>query len=579
MQAKDRTLKVWFERVRSGQLRLPRFQRGEAWEADNVEGLLDSVLKGLPAGAALVLEVGRDEPFITRRLAGAPEPEEDCTEQLLDGQQRLTALWKSLQDLYEDQMFLAVIKKPEPDQDGIVPPRVRRFYRWTKSDGRRFPLWLDQPTEVYARGLVPVSLLQPDDVSSKRLDWLKAAIGEDYRAILEVEQTLSTLRDRIKHFNFPLLALPVDTPKSTALDVFVKMNSSAVSLTSFDIVVAQFEAMTGESMHELMSDLRERVPALKSYISPEQLVLQAFALKANKPPTYASLQEREFKLPNLKLQWEEIVSGARWTLDLLEAEGVHDGARLPTVIVIPVLVALHADIPDRLDAAGNAKSLVRSYLWRSFTTKRYEAGSAGRALQDYRGLRDALPDPSKRNNIPIFDKNEYPFPNEEDIKGAGWPKRKDTLARAILALTLRGGAYDIADGAIVSRSILVNREYHHLFPRALLTGRGHLTEAEANRALNCALITMATNRNVAAKQPLLYLAERISRSDLGEAEVRQRLESHLIPFEALRGSDYEALHSDTERTERIKSDYNKFLSERAAMVLARLEALWEGRQV
>src|SRR3954452_16073450 len=100
---------------------------------------------------------------MTRPLAGAPPPKEHCTEHLLDGQQRLTALWKSLQDHYADQVFFVRLKPPAVDEDGIVPSRVVRQNRWVHKDGRRFPLWADSPDEVFARGLVPASLLQPDD--------------------------------------------------------------------------------------------------------------------------------------------------------------------------------------------------------------------------------------------------------------------------------------------------------------------------------------------------------------------------------------------------------------------------------
>ncbi len=81
---------------------------------------------------------------------------------------------------------------------------------------------------------------------------------------------------------------------------------------------------------------------------------------------------------------------------------------------------------------------------------------------------------------------------------------------------------------------LGSREYHHLFPDALITGDGRMSGRESNRALNCALITMSTNRNVAAKEPLTYLSERIARADLGEEVVRDRLRSHLVPYELLR---------------------------------------------
>src|SRR5438552_260513 len=101
MEARDRRLSEWFNVIGTGRLRLPRFQRGEEWTQDEVQSLLSSVLRDLPAGAALVLEVGDQEPFISRGIVGAPEPTERAVEHLLDGQQRLTALWRSLNDTYE----------------------------------------------------------------------------------------------------------------------------------------------------------------------------------------------------------------------------------------------------------------------------------------------------------------------------------------------------------------------------------------------------------------------------------------------------------------------------------------------
>lgn len=58
MEARDRSVDAWFNRVRSGQLRLPRFQRHEAWDYGNIAALVDSILRDLPIGSALVLEIG-----------------------------------------------------------------------------------------------------------------------------------------------------------------------------------------------------------------------------------------------------------------------------------------------------------------------------------------------------------------------------------------------------------------------------------------------------------------------------------------------------------------------------------------
>lgn len=575
MEARDRSVEAWFNRVRSGQLRLPRFQRHEAWDYENIAALIDSILRDLPIGSALVLEIGEKEPFVTRPLAGAPAPVERCTEHLLDGQQRLTALWKALHDFYEDVTYFVQLETPAPDDEGTTPSRITRVKRWIHKDGRRFPVWADDPVQVYERGLAPVSLLQPADVSADRQQWCDQAVNGDLKASRDLENALRDLQEKMKRFNLPMLVLDVMTTPATALEVFVKMNTSAVPLNAFDIVVAQFEARTGKSMHDLMVDLREKCPALESYASPEQIVLQTAALRADRTPTQASFFELD--LSEVDEAWEELVSGVTWAVEVLEEECVFDDQRLPTVTVLPVLAALHRSLPTKLDEHGNARATIRAYIWRSFTTSRYENASSTRALQDYRPLRNLFLGTGTRDAIPVFNEADYPLPSSEELAQAGWPKRKETLARAILAASMKAGAFDIADGNQATRQRLSNREYHHIFPDSLLRDDAGLSDRESSRALNCILITMSTNRNISAKEPLKYLSERIDRADLGEGAVRDRLRSHVVPFDELKVGGYAEITTPADRAQSIRDDYEAFLKRRAGMVRNAFEALTTGK--
>ena len=575
MEARDRSVEAWFNRVRSGQLRLPRFQRHEAWDYENIAALIDSILRDLPIGSALVLEIGEKEPFVTRPLAGAPAPVERCTEHLLDGQQRLTALWKALHDLYEDVTYFVQLETPAPDDEGTTPSRITRVKRWIHKDGRRFPVWADDPVQVYERGLAPVSLLQPGDVSADRQQWCDQAVNGDLKASRDLENALRDLQEKMKRFNLPMLVLDVMTTPATALEVFVKMNTSAVPLNAFDIVVAQFEARTGKSMHDLMVDLREKCPALESYASPEQIILQTAALRADRTPTQASFFQLD--LSEVDEAWEELVSGVTWAVEVLEEECVFDDQRLPTVTVIPVLAALHRSLPTKLDEHGNARATIRAYIWRSFTTSRYENASSTRALQDYRPLRNLFLSTGTRDAIPVLNEADYPLPSSEELAQAGWPKRKETLARAILAVSMKAGAFDIADGNQATRQRLSNREYHHIFPDSLLRDEAGLSDRESSRALNCILITMSTNRNISAKEPLKYLSERIDRADLGEGAVRDRLRSHLVPFDELKVGGYAEIKTPADRAQSIRYDYEAFLKRRAEMVRNAFKALTIGK--
>ncbi|WP_342235713.1 GmrSD restriction endonuclease domain-containing protein [Inquilinus sp. OTU3971] len=575
MQARDRTIETWFNRIRTGQLRLPRFQRLEAWEYENVAALIDSILRELPVGSTLVLEIGEKEPFVTRPLAGAPDPVERCTEHLLDGQQRLTALWRSLHDLYPDVTFFVQLKEPQPDEDGVTPSRIVRVKRWLNKDQRRFPVWADDTVEVYSRGMAPVSLLQPSDISAVRQQWCDQAVNGDLQASRNLEGALRDLQDKMKRFNLPMLVLDVGTKPPTALDVFVKMNTSAVPLNAFDVIVAQFEARTGKSMHALMIDLREKCPALESYVSPEQIALQTAALRADRVPAQASFFQLD--LTDIDSTWDEIADGIKWAVQVLEEECVFDDQRLPTVTIMPVLAALYKYLPRELDEYGNARAAIRSYVWRSFITARYENASSTRSLQDYRALRDFFLGCGLRNAVPVFNETDYPLPTIDELIQAGWPKRKETLARAILAASIKAGAFDIADGNQATRQRLANREYHHLFPDSLLRDDGQLPGWERSRALNCILITMNTNRNISAKEPLKYLSERVDRADLGEAVVRDRLRSHMVPFDELKVGGYAQIEAAAERESKIRSDYQAFLRKRAEAIRNAFKALGEGR--
>lgn len=575
LEARNRLLPEWFNRIRTGQLRLPRFQRFEAWSHHEVSGLLETVLRGLPAGVALILEIGDREPFISRPMVGAPEPTERVTEHLLDGQQRLTALWRSFHDDYEDRTYFVTFQGDEDGGDDAVP-RVVGQARWFKN-GQRYPLWADIPAEVYRRGYIPLKLLRPGDITREIQTWCDAATQGDRDASWDLSMRIQDLRQVVATYNIPFLSLPAGTPKHVALDVFIKLNTNSVDLSPFDIVVAQVEEAAGQSLHELVAQLKKRVPSLEAYVEPSQLVLNVAALREDRPPTQASYQRLDLK--RLVQDWDRIVAGIAWAVDCLRQERVYDAERLPTVAVLPVLAALYDDLPPALDARGNAKALVRKYLWRAFLTRRYENSAATRSWQDLRGLRAVLRDGRPEKDVPVLDESQYPLPTLEELKQAGWPRTKDILARGILAVTLRAGALDLADGTPISPQSLAQREYHHLFPEALLIQDGGLSREESRRALNCALVTWNTNRNIAAKEPLRYLRERVERSTLGENEIRTRLASHLIPYDELAVGDYNAIGDPEKRAARIRQDYERFLDRRAAMVLNAIHRLCSGQSM
>lgn len=95
---------------------------------------------------------------------------------------------------------------------------------------RRKPLWVDNPRELHERGYFPAHLLRPEDISGEIIAWCQEALGDNPAAILPLYKRIEDLRGKVKEFNLPFLMLPVSTPQAIALDVFIKMNTSASPL-------------------------------------------------------------------------------------------------------------------------------------------------------------------------------------------------------------------------------------------------------------------------------------------------------------------------------------------------------------
>ena len=42
VEARDRKIEVWFNKIKQGEIKLPRFQRQEAWDKSRIKSLLST---------------------------------------------------------------------------------------------------------------------------------------------------------------------------------------------------------------------------------------------------------------------------------------------------------------------------------------------------------------------------------------------------------------------------------------------------------------------------------------------------------------------------------------------------------
>lgn len=588
MEARNRKIEDWYGKIQRGEIKLPRFQRFEAWDWKRIASLLNTISHNLPLGITLVLEVGEKEQFVSRYLSSAPETNGRVLEHLLDGQQRLTALWRALQNNYQYETYFIYV--PELDtQEGREGKQQHVFCRsrWFRNK-LRYPLWCDSPKECLERGLIPVDLLKPEDIQNHIKDWVNQATDwkrptapEDFETFFNWKNSISAkiadLRSILKNYNLPYLSLPSSTSKDIALEVFINMNTNSKPLSTYDIIVAEVESVIGKSLHELQQDLSHKHPHIESYSDLSYLILNTSALLQEKIPNQRGAWEMDKAV--MVENWDKMERGLSLMGDFLYNEGIIDQSRLPTNAVLSVIAALYAYIPDKGDVRGANELLLKKYLWSAFFTDRYENSAGTNAYYDYLALKKVITGELKDNqepynevDVPIFNRQNHPLADADELMTAGWPKRETIRGKAVLAVACRLGSYDFATGHKVDRTNISKRHYHHIFPDALLKEAG----VESFLALNCALIADNTNMSIGRKDPLVYLKDRYEW--VLEEIVHDRLHSHLIPMKELANGGYEGL-TDQGRIEKIKEDFASFLRRRATYFAKAAEFLTQGKNI
>lgn len=422
---------------------------------------------------------------------------------------------------------------PEYDQvdDSIShdEPFVFCQPRWTRS-GTRYPVWADTPKSCFERGLIPINLLRPEEIGTEVDVWILSSIAflrpekgaENFEEAFEhfsetkenLRKIITRFREIVTHFNLPYLSLPVTTPKETALRVFVNMNTNSKPLSLYDIIVAEVESVKGESLHDLQKNLEEVHPTLHHYGDVSHMILAAAALLQDKTPSERGMVEMDKAL--MVENWSVIERCLGLMAKFLENQKIYDAQRLPTNAIISVIAALFSFIPDTGDARGRAEKTLKQYMWHSFFTDRYENSAASRAIADYKALKGLITQKKKEDgkpfqpkDVPVLNHDEYPLPVPEELITVGWPKQQNILGRGILAVSTYLGAWDFADGCEITPENIGKREYHHIFPDALLQE----AEEKSYLALNCSLITGNTNREIGRKDPLDYLKDRYEWTD------------------------------------------------------------------
>ena len=604
-----RTVRSWLEALLDGSLALPRFQRSYVWTDRKIADLIMALLDGRPVGTMLLidryeqettLEAPQSERYFTERFAprpisGAETDLAPCRELILDGQQRLTSLWRALElgatrglvdtEKHGRHAFLEVrdIKARDLEPKSVLWPNKKKAENY-----------IANPAGAATDNLIPLGLFHPryDD---SRLDedaltgWCGAVTGDSMKHGTALWRRISQqLRGPLLDRNIWYAKLPRSMSRSDAIEIFVKVNESSTVIRKFDIAVAEYDRAGGpRSLREEISGWADTNTYCENFFGTDEekmipkvgeLVLKIACLQEGRIPT-----DKHFTTEGVLARLgdsdclQSIFNGIEWTLNFLAQERIWGSKLLPSAVPLRVLPALYPEfeaMADGSDQEGVARRCLRAYLWHAFVTDRYAAAANTRLKDDYDQLRRVLEgitsvdDPLRQceENVPAF---QEPLPTRDSLSSLdnplAPPTRKDTLSRSLLVASLQNGARDFGSGEPVSERNVLGRQAHHLFPKGYLKDAVKDTKA-INHCLNYALVSGPTNRRISAKPPVDYLRDRYrGDSGLREPELKRRVESHLIPFDALAVRELEPVVA-----------YQAFLKERAKILTKAVNTLARG---
>ncbi len=488
-------------RINQGDIKIPTFQRRPSvWTNDQVIDLLDSVLQGYPIGSFLFWLT--DTRLNSERNIGGfelPEtPEKYPRNYVLDGQQRLTAL------------YAVLTRAPES-----LDPRFQVLYDLRE---KAFISFVDETKPHCLRLNILFSTPQFMAKSAE-----VAQLEDSETLTKELYRVWETFHEYV----LPVVTIP-EAPIEKAGVMFERINSLGTRLTIFDLMVAATWARTGTEEF----DLRDKVDSLLAQLADKDYdgVEDVTVLRTITAIRHASAR-REVIL-TLRKEGPHNLTGLITTtngalaraVDFLSTEVcVKSSDFLPYERQL-ILLAFLMSRKERLTPQDT--HVLRSWFWRTSLSERYRTGGEALFDEDLSAVLEATTDPSKLARF-SYSPDPMLFLQSQFRKGAA-------VAHAFAAMLASNNPQNITNGLAIDVGTALSefnkKEFHHIFPQAYLKAR----KAPSNKVsclANISMLSSSENKLIGAQAPSTYFTK--YRSEFGDERFSAIMSSNFISDEAI----------------------------------------------
>ncbi|NBB31123.1 DUF262 domain-containing protein [Cellulophaga sp. BC115SP] len=499
--AESLTIRRVIDRVISGEIRIPAFQRDWVWTPQQVSFLLDSIYKNFPIGTVFLWKTStRLESEKELGNFTIPDPrKEHPVYYVLDGQQRLTSLFSVFQTelLPSNNYEWLDIYFDFDASDDIQESKFVALSNFEVVENQHFPM-----SVIFDAGKFY------GEVS--KLDQARRDI------ILRVQQ-------RFQEYSLPAQEFETDSKESIAI-VFERINRAGTPLNTYQLLTA----WSWSANFDLQEEFSELAEELKPYGFGNLAQDKDLQLKCcsgiirgeTSPAVIMSLTGEE-----VRANFERIRSGIKGAIEFLKDQlKVESLDWLPYPSMIVSLSTFFAT--DRVSGKAyndiQRKQLIK-WFWKSNFARRYNSAIQDRHKTDISLMKALAGDENTliAEFSCIIDRQYF----SESIFNVGTVNTKTfvlMLANSNPKSFISGANVRLGD---VLKTVNRN-EFHHIFPKKYLERLG-VDRKKINCLANFCFLNNADNQRIKDKAPNLY------KDLLPVTSIDDILESALCPATSL----------------------------------------------
>ncbi|WP_018295728.1 GmrSD restriction endonuclease domain-containing protein [Corynebacterium lubricantis] len=547
-----------FERIDRSELQIPDFQREVSWDIDRIRSLVATVLRGYPVGSLLALDTrNTDTPFKPRPVAGAPDRGVAPGLLLLDGQQRVTALYHSLQgegfvqtlnhlgNPIDRKFFvdvrLATSTDPLTDEAIFTVDREGRI---RSHFGPSIPSGVQTTEQMIENYIVPVSSLLGEEGNDLLFEM--AASTDDPEIRTAVKKFHNSVLRRLTAYDIPMVRLDRDTPQRGVGQIFAQANSIGQPMDVFELLTAVF-AKSNDNFR-LADHWAEISDYLRQFRALDGIGRMQFLRAVALLVTSRQGQAMGHRGDILNLTLDEYLGAAEDlkqafanTAEFLAERRIFTTDQVPyTTQLVPlaVILARLAETPGLLESK-QANDRVSQWFWSVVFSELYAAASptirSGRDVdQVTEWIRSGTDEVPKSLNDAEF--------HESRLLTAG---PESGVYRGFFALLMARGAKDLRTGDEFTAETYDELEpgYFHVFPLQYCEQIG-VDDQLAHSVLNLTPMGKRTEIVVDGGEPKRYLRRIQAKSIMEDDEFDDVLSTHEMEPSYLFSSNWKAFFQD-----------------------------------